>query len=417
MTSVYTILIFALLVADYGLDTASDLLNLRNLRCELPEEFRNLHEAAKYDRYLGYQRENTLFGILRRTLGLATLVVFILFGGFNLIDQFCRQLAQANEWGPVVTGLLFIGALSLLRFFLNLPFMLYDTFVIEERYGFNKMTLQTLLGDLLKGMLLALILGAPILALLLYFFQAAGDRAWLYSWLALTGIQLIALYLAPALILPLFNRFTPLPDGELKKAIEAYASAQNFHLSGIYQMDGSKRSTKSNAYFTGFGRFRRLVLFDTLIEKHTTEELVSVLAHEIGHFKKGHILKAVLLSIGASGLLFYFLGLFLENRELFSVFRMEEISIYASLVFIGFLYAPISRLLSIFSHWLSRRHEFEADRYARDTAANPEALANALKKLSADNLSHLTPHPFKVFLEYTHPPVLQRIEELRKMAR
>jgi STE24 endopeptidase len=414
MTNPYALLIFALLIGDFVLETLVDSLNLKNLSLALPEEFAELYEKEKYRNYLSYQRDNTRFGLLRRTLSVTFLLAFIVLGGFNFVDQLCRSLAEHWSRGPIVTGLLYIGSLSALRFLISLPFALYDTFVIEERYGFNKTTLKTFFSDLAKGLVLGVLLGAPVLALLLYFFESAGNLAWLYAWLALTAIQLVVVFLAPAFIMPLFNKFDPLPESELKSAIQKYAQAQDFQLSGIYQMDGSKRSTKSNAFFTGFGRFRRLVLFDTLIQKHTTEELVAVLAHEIGHFKKKHILKSIGLAIISSGLLFYFLSLFIKNERLFAVFRMQDVSVYASLVFIGFLYAPVSRILSIFAHWLSRKHEFEADRYARDTYGHPEVLVSALKKLSVDNLSHLTPHPLKVFLEYTHPPVLQRIAALRK---
>jgi STE24 endopeptidase len=414
MTNPYAILIFLLLIGDFALDTLVDSLNFKNLSQSLPEEFAGLYEKEKYRNYLNYQKDNTRFALVRRTAGLALLLAFILLGGFNMVDQFSRGLSTNWGRGPIVTGLLFIGSLSLLRLLVNLPFTLYDTFVIEERYGFNKTTLPTFLADLLKGLFLGILLGAPVLALLLYFFEEAGSHAWLQAWLALTLIQIVLVFLAPAVIMPLFNKFEPLPEGELKSAIQKYAANQNFQLSGIFQMDGSKRSTKSNAFFTGFGKLRRLVLFDTLIQKHTTEELVAVLAHEIGHFKKRHILKGIALSIVSSGLLFYFLSFFIRNGELFAVFRMQDVSVYASLVFIGFLYTPVSRILSIFTNWLSRKHEFEADRYARDTCGHPELLVSALKKLSVDNLSHLTPHPLKVFLEYTHPPVLQRIAALRQ---
>lgn len=414
MGNIYTVFIVFLLFVDFILDTVVDLFNFKRLSFKLPEqykiEFKDLYETSKYRTYLNYQRANINFNQIKRPVELAALIGFIFFGGFNAIDQIVRSFG----YGEILTGIFYIGSLSVLSFLLDLPFSLYDTFVIEQRYGFNKTTLKTYSLDILKGIILSLILGAPILALLLYFFKTVQNQAWLYSWLALTGIQLILVYIAPVIILPLFNKFEPLPDGDLKKAIEQYSSTQSFKLSGIFQMDGSKRTTKSNAFFTGFGKFRRLVLFDTLIQKHTTDELVAVLAHEIGHFKKHHILKSMFLSIISTGLLFYFFSYFLNNQALFTTFRMESISIYASLVFISFLYSPISRLLSIFSNWLSRRFEFEADRYAKDTYGKPESLITALKKLSIDNLSHLTPHPLKVFLEYTHPPMIERIEALRK---
>lgn len=413
MGNIYTVFILFLLFGDFTLDTVIDTLNLKRLSFELPEqyktEFKDLYEPSKYRTYLNYQRANINFNLFKRPIDLGVLIIFIFSGGFNTIDKIVRSFG----FGEILSGIFFIGILSLLKLLLDVPFSLYDTFVIEERYGFNKTTIKTFILDIFKGIILSAILGTPILALLLYFFKTTQNYAWIYSWLALTTIQLVILFLAPAFILPLFNKFDPLPDGDLKKAIEHYSSTQNFKLSGIFQMDGSKRTTKSNAFFTGFGKFRRLVLFDTLIQKHSTDELVAVLAHEIGHFKKHHILKSMLLSIISTGLLFYFFSSFLNNQLLFATFKMESISIYASLVFISFLYSPISRLLSIFSNWLSRKFEFEADRYARETYGKPESLISALKKLSIDNLSHLTPHPLKVFLEYTHPTMIERIQALR----
>ena len=266
-----------------------------------------------------------------------------------------------------------------------------------------------------KGTVLMILIGAPIFAGIVWFFQSAGSNAWLYSWIAFTALQLLLTFLAPAVIMPLFNKFDPLPEGDLKEEIQNFAHKQNFALQGIFRMDSSKRSTKSNAFFTGFGRFRRLVLFDTLIEKQSRDELVAVLAHEIGHFKRKHIQKSILLSIVTSGVMFYVLGRFLGNPELFAAFGMENVSVYASLVFVAFLFSPVMRFLSVFTHLLSRKHEFEADEYAVRTYGKPEELISALKKLSIDNMSNLKPHPLKVLLDYTHPPILQRIAALREL--
>jgi STE24 endopeptidase len=228
--------------------------------------------------------------------------------------------------------------------------------------------------------------------------------------------QIVLLFLAPVIIFPLFNKFYPLEDGELKTAIEDYARSQHFKMRGIFKMDASKRSTKSNAFFAGFGRFRRIVLFDTLIDRHTVDELVSVLAHEMGHYKRKHILKSILISVMTTGLVFFVLSLFINNKGLFSAFKMQHTSIYASLFFFAFLYSPINLAISIFSNILSRRHEYEADAYAVSTYRKPESMISALKKLTVDNLSNLTPHPLKVFLSYRHPPVLERIRAIRNLA-
>jgi len=248
----------------------------------------------------------------------------------------------------------------------------------------------------------------------LWFFQRCGSTAWIYCWLAVTLLQLFLLFIAPVAIMPLFNKFTPLAPGALRAAIETYAAGQRFAMQGVFTMDGSRRSTKSNAFFTGFGKFRRIVLFDTLIQKHTVEELVSVLAHEIGHYRKRHILQMVLFSLANTAIMFFILSRFLGNRELFAAFGMEQVSIYASLVFFGFLYTPINMLVSILGNVVSRRNEYQADAFAATTYEKPQALIDALKKLSVDNLSNLTPHPFAVFVHYSHPPVLQRIEAIRR---
>lgn len=406
----YFYLILALMAGGFLLDTLIELLNLKNLRGDVPEEFRGLYDAEKYKKSLSYQAEGTAFGLFRNTILLLATVVFWFSGGFEWLDERARAVGV----GPILTGLIFIALLSVLRFVINLPFSIYDTFVIKEKYGFNRTTPKTYITDHLKATLLAVVIGGPILAAVLYFFDVAGPRAWLYVWLGMTVIQIFLLFIAPAVILPLFNKFEPVAEGELKREIERYAAAQNFKLSGIYQMDSSKRSAKTNAFFTGIGRFRRLVLFDTLIAKHSVQELVSVVAHEVGHFKLAHIPKSIGLAIATSGLMFYFLSFFLENPELFAAFGVSQVSVYGSLVFIGFLFSPIQRLISVFTHALSRRYEFQADAFACATYGRPSAMINALKKLSVDNFSHLTPHPWKVALEYTHPPVIRRIEAIRR---
>jgi STE24 endopeptidase len=299
---------------------------------------------------------------------------------------------------------------------LHLPFSIYDTFVIEERYGFNKTTPRTFVLDILKSLLLAALLGGPVLAGIFWFFGRLDASAWLYCWGAVTAVQMLLAFAGPALIMPLFNKFTPLAAGELRTAIETYAASQDFTISEIFVMDGSRRSGKSNAFFSGFGRFRRLVLFDTLIERNTVPELLAVLAHEMGHFKERHIQKSLLLSVGVTGVYLFLLSFFIHDQRLAQAFGLEHARVYAGLFFFGFLFSPISMLLSAGTHALSRRWEFAADAYARKTA-KVEDLAAALKKLSVDNLANLTPHPFKVLLSYTHPPILQRLDALKLDAR
>jgi STE24 endopeptidase len=293
---------------------------------------------------------------------------------------------------------------------------LYDTFVIEARFGFNKTTLATFLTDLLKSLGLAVGLGGPLLAGVMAFFAYAGPYAWVYCWLAMTVFTLGLQWLAPTWIMPLFNTFTPLEPGTLKDAILAYAGTVNFAVEDVFVIDGSRRSSKSNAFFTGFGKHKRIALFDTLIAGHTVSELVAVLAHEIGHYKMKHILRSMVLSILHLGVMFFLLSVFLHHEGLFQAFFVQQPSVYAGLVFFGMLYTPIELVLSIGMQIVSRHHEYEADRFAVDTFEEPAALAQALKKLSVHNLANLTPHPFYAFLHYSHPPMLQRLRAIQDAA-
>jgi STE24 endopeptidase len=410
----YLIFILFFLTFTFLLDSLADLLNLGRLKETLPEEFAELKDVfdeKKYSDALKYQRVGVRFDLVRRTFSFGITLAFILVGGFNWIDQFSRSMGKSE----LITGLIFVAVLSLLKFISQLPFSIYDTFVIEESFGFNKTTASTFILDIIKGMVLGAILGGLVFSGVVYFFENGGPNAWLISWGVFTLFQIVLMYIAPAVIMPLFNKFSSLPEGPLRTAIEDYARKRNFKLSGIFTMDNSKRSTKANAFFTGFGNFRRLVLFDTLIEKQTIPELVAVLAHEIGHFERKHIIKSLLLSILTTGLVFFTFHVFMNNPELFQAFKMESLSTYASVVFVGFLYSPILRILSLFTQHLSRKHEYEADEFAVKTYGRAEDLISALKKLSADNLSHLTPHPLKVALDYTHPPLLQRIKAMRQI--
>ncbi|HOP47651.1 MAG TPA: M48 family metallopeptidase [Desulfobacteraceae bacterium] len=407
----YLIIILAILIGTYLLDTLIDILDVRHFKTELPDEFIGHYDEERYRTSQEYLKENTRFGIINDTVNTLIIILFILFGGFNIIDQFARGF----NLGSIPTGLIFTATLMLLFQIIHIPFSIYQTFIIEEKYGFNKTTPKTFILDILKSWLLIAIIGGIILSGILWFFEKTGEWAWIYCWIAVTIFQLLLLFIAPVLIMPLFNKFLPLEDGPLKKAIEDYAGSQDFTMKGVFTMDGSKRSTKSNAFFTSFGKFRRIVLFDTLIEKHTVDELVSILAHEMGHYKKRHVLKTVIISIITTGLMFFILSLFINNSELFAAFKMQNTSIYASLFFFGLLYSPIEMILSVFGNMLSRRHEYDADAFSAATYMKPESMISGLKKLSIENLINLTPHPLKVFLTYSHPPVLERIRAIRNI--
>jgi len=406
----YFPLILLILVARYVLDLVSDWLNVRHMSPELPSEFEGFYDAEKYGTSQRYLLDNTRFGIFSDTVFTLVMIAFILLGGFNLVDR----LARAAGLGTIPTGLVFGGILVLGLKVLHLPFSIYDTFVIEEKYGFNRTTPRTFVLDILKSLMLTAVLGGIVFALVVWFFEKAGPLAWLYCWGFVVLFQVFVVFVAPYVIMPLFNKYIPLEDGELRTAIADYADSQEFRMKGIFKMDGSKRSSKSNAFFTGFGRSKRIVLFDTLIEKHTVPELVSIVGHEMGHYRMKHVPRALLRAAVAAGLMFFLLSLFIGNERLFAAFRMEHVSTYASLVFFGFLYTPIAMGIGIVETYISRRQEFAADAFTARTCGDPEAMVAGLKKLSVDNLSNLTPHPFTVFLSYSHPPVLQRIAAIRK---
>ncbi len=410
--NIYGIIILATLVGSYLLEIISEVLNLRALKSDLPADFADVYDEERYRKSQEYTRIRTRFGWIRSTVGLLVILAFWFSGGFNWLDLWVRS------WGysELVTGLLYMGILFFANFLISLPFSVYSTFVIEEKFGFNKTTPKTFVLDIVKGIALSVVIGGIVLAGILLFFMNAGDMAWLYCWAAVTAFSLIMQFIAPTWIMPLFNKFTPLEEGELRDAIFRMAEKAKFPLKNLYVMDGSKRSAKSNAFFTGFGKNKRIALFDTLIEQHTIPELVAILAHEIGHYKKKHILQSMLISIAYTGIMFYLLSIFLGHQGLFDAFYMTHKSVYAGLIFFSMLFSPINEILGVLMQYFSRKNEYEADRYAVELTGDPDSMINALKKLSAHNLSNLTPHPFYVMLNYSHPPVLERIRAIRKLA-
>jgi STE24 endopeptidase len=408
LINIYLIIILFALVGEFAIQSVVSYLNLRALDTRLPEEFKGFYDEEKYKRSQEYTITQTKFDYVTSTFYIILILVFILSGGFNYVDKFVRGFG----FGPIVTGLLFFGVLFFAYDIISIPFSLYGDFVIEERFGFNKMNMKTFILDKLKEYVLVILIGSVILGGVLFFFEKTGAYAWLYAWAMATFFVLIAQPLYTMVIAPMFNKFTPLENGKLKEDIEEYAMKVKFPLKEISVMDGSKRSAHSNAYFSGIFK-KRIALFDTLIQKHSTEELVAVIAHEVGHYKKGHIIKGIVLSILHSGILFFLLSFFIRNRGLADAFRMEQTSVYAGFVFFGLLYSPIILFISIFKNYISRKYEFEADRFAAETTRSVNAMILALKNLSISNLSNLTPHPLNVFLNYSHPPVLQRIKALR----
>lgn len=409
--NIYAIIILATICIEFILTQIADILNLKNLKTTLPQEFAGIYDEEKYKKSQEYTRSWTRFGFVTDIFDLVVVLLFWFSGGFNWLDGLVRSFNLHIIW----TGLLYISILVLLKSLLSLPFDVYSTFVIEEKFGFNKTTVITFIMDRVKALALGVIIGGPLLALILAVFQYFGSLAWLYGWILVTIISLILQYLAPTLILPLFNKFEPLDNNELKEKIFEYARSVNYPLAAVLKMDGSKRSSKSNAFFTGIGKNKRIALYDTLIEKHNDKEMVAILAHEIGHYKKKHILIGMIIGIIHTGIIFFLLSIFLYHQGLFDAFYMEHMSVYAGLLFFGMLYAPIELLLSMGLNIVSRSNEFQADKFAVKSTKDKESMILALKKLSVNNLTNLTPHPFYSFLNYSHPPMLQRIAAMNKV--
>ncbi|PSQ97623.1 MAG: peptidase M48 [Bacteroidetes bacterium SW_9_63_38] len=407
--NVYTVIILAALVAESVISVVSDLLTLRNQPDTVPDEFADTFDEEEYDKALDYNRTKTRFGLVSSAFALVLLLGFWFAGGFEWLDTIVRGWG----FGPIVTGLFYIGLLVLGRGVLSLPFSVYSTFVIEERFGFNETTPKTFVLDLLKSLALGIAIGGPILAAILWFFESTGPYGWIYAWIAVTAVMLLLQFFAPRYLMPLFNDFEPLEKGGLRDAILSYADQVDFPVNEIYVMDGSRRSNKANAFFTGFGSNRRIVLFDTLVEELDNDELLSVVAHEMGHYKLNHIPQRIAISIVQTGVLFLLLSVFLQVDALFSAFYVDQPAVYTGLLFFGLLYSPVDLLLSIPLNAWSRRHEFQADRYAVNTTQQDGALVGGLKRLAETNLSTLAPHPLTVALDYSHPPLLDRIEAIR----
>ena len=408
--NIYFIVIIGVILFEYVLSFVVRTLNIRSLDPNLPEEFSDTFDKEKYKKSQLYAKTNSSFDGIATTFSVALSLIFIFSGFYNTIDLYARSFGL-NE---IFTGLCFFGLLTIVSDILALPFSLYRTFAIEEKYGFNKTTKATFFVDKVKQYLLMIAIGGPVLGAILYFFESAGDLGWLYVWLFITSFSIIMQPIFNNFIAPMFNKFTPLEDGPLKDKITQYLEKVNFPVKKLEVVDGSRRSAHSNAYFSGFGKSKRIALFDTLVEQLDDDEILAVIAHEVGHYKLKHIHSGIVLGSLQTGIMFFILSFFIMNPNLFSVFYMENLSIYASLLFFSMLYAPISILLGVFFMMISRKNEFSADAYSSKTAGLPESLISGLKKMSKENLSNLTPHWLNVFLNYSHPPVLERIDALRK---
>jgi len=407
------------LIGDYILQLVASVLNYRALGQPMPLEFSDVYDVAEYARSGEYTRAKTKFGKLHSTFELVVILLFWLpFCGFERVDSLVYAMVPSSgegdeRWRQIPRGILFVGILSIADGLLGIPWSIYSTFVLEERFGFNKTTVKTFVLDRLKGLALGLLLGPPIGAAVLAFFLYTGPLAWLYCWAFMAAFQLVLMWLLPVLLMPLFYQFTPIPEGPLQDAVKSYAGKVSFSFGGIFEVDGSTRSQHSNAFFTGFGSTKRIAIFDTLIKQASTEEIVAVLAHEIGHEKCGHIVKSIVVSLLYSLVLLYIMSLFLAFEPLFSAFCVTRPSVYVGLYLFQMLSSPIDHVLSLAMMVRSRANEFEADRYSVETNADAPSLVAALKKLSSKNLDNLTPHPLHVFLNYSHPPMAQRVAAIR----
>ena len=405
MEQTYYLIIIGALIVEYLLSTISSVLNMNSITSTIPDGFQEFYDDKKYSKSQEYLKDKTKLGLYSSTFSLILILIVIHFGLFGFLDEFVRS----NSTHYIISGLLFFGILFLINDILNIPFSLYSTFVVEEKYGFNKTSIHTFIADRCKGYGLTIVFGSAIMVPVFYFFNTFQDNGWWIAWALITAFMIAVQPLFVHVIAPMFNKFTPLKDGDLKTAIEEFANKVGFPIGRIDVMDGSKRSAHSNAYFSGFGKSRRIALFDTLLDKHSTEEIVSVVAHEIGHYKKKHIITGTVLGVIETGVMLFIFNLFMNDSDLFAVFSVDTVSIYCGLVFFSMLYSPINMVISIFTTAMSRKNEFEADAYALETTQKPEPLISMLKGLSASNLSHLTPHPLMVFLSYSHPPVVDRI--------
>ncbi len=383
-------------------------LNVRGLTGVMPCEFEGVFPEQEYVRSREYLRAGAGLEWAREGFDLLVVAAFAMAGGFGWLDAWVRTLG----FGELGSGLVFLGALAAAQGVLGLPFDVYGTFVLEARFGFNATTPEVFILDRIKGAALGAVLGGGLLAAVLWAYGRMGSYAWLGAWAAIAVFTAVLMVVAPVWILPLFNRFSPLEEGSLRRSIEEYAAAKGFSLDGIFVMDGSKRSSKANAFFTGLGKRKRISLYDTLVDKLSTDEVVAVLAHEMGHARLGHIRKGFMLAMLKMGLTLCVLQLFLGASGMQEAFGVGRPSAYVGLALFGLAYQPLALALGVVANWFSRRFEFEADAYAADAPGGGAALASALKSLSVANLSNLTPHALTVWLHYSHPPVLQRIRRL-----
>lgn len=406
-TEFFFFLIIAFLIFDFIVDNYFEIINFKYRLKPLPEKIKALFSVETNEKQLNYQKDNFRFGMIVGSISSIFVILLVAFKVLPLIDNHLRLIIE-NEY---LLTLAFFGLIFLLSFVFSTPLECYQTFVIEEKYGFNKTTLRLFVVDKIKSLLLSVLLGALLIFVLLWFYNQTQNLFWFYAWIFMSAFSVFMMLFYSNLIVPLFNKQKPIEEGELKDAIMEFCKRAGFKLNDVYLIDSSKRSTKTNAYFTGFGPKKRIVLYDNMIEKFTNEEIVAVLAHEIGHYKHRHTLYGLITSLISSGITLFLLGLLMNHPVLSKILGNDISSFHMSLIAFALLYSPIELIITPLSSILSRRHEYQADAFAARYGYGP-ALKNALVKLSADNLSNLNPHPFYVWFYYSHPPVVARIQNL-----
>ena len=407
MHNVIFFLILIIPVTGFIIERYLDYLNSLMWSDTLPEKLVGICDGEEYKKTQLYQKDNTRLSFWSSSFNLAVILIMIIAGGFALADN----LARAISTNAVFISLIFFGIIGLTSDLINIPFSCYDTFVIEKRYGFNTMTVRTFITDHIKSWFIALLVGVPVLGLITWFYYKTGKNFWLYAWGLITLFSVFINFFYSELIVPLFNKQIPLPEGSLRTLIEEFSQKTGFRLRNIYIIDGSKRSTKANAYFSGFGPKKRIVLYDTLQKELSEEEIVAVLAHEIGHYKKKHVLLNLVISVFITGLMLFLLSIVVNSPSLSRALGSKIASFHLGLIVFGILYSPLSLIIGMLTNYISRKNEFAADRFVRENY-HPAVLALALKKLSVKNLSNMLPHPAYVFFHYSHPPLLKRLEEL-----
>lgn len=407
-TTLFYILI-AILIISFCVDQILDLLNAKHYNDAIPEELKDVYNTEEYQKSQNYKKTNYKFSIVTASFSLITTLAFFFLDGFAFVDALARNFTSNN----IIITLIFFGIIMLGSDVLATPFAYYKTFVIEERFGFNKTTKKLFILDKLKSWLMGIFVGGGILTLLVLFYQISGQYFWLYAWVLIGVFTLFVNLFYSRLIVPLFNKQTPLESGNLRDAISRYAEHVGFNLDKIFVIDGSKRSTKANAYFSGFGNEKRVTLYDTLINDLEEEEIVAVLAHEVGHYKKKHIIFNLVTSLLLTGLMLYVLSLLIGNPLLSQALGVAQPSFHIGLIAFGILYSPISTITGLIMNWFSRKFEYQADDYAKKTY-KAEPLITSLKKLSKNSLSNLTPHPAYVFMHYSHPTLLERFRNLKQ---